>query len=121
MNCRVDAKDLLRQVDSVIPQRDEDYSVLGFNQFPLEGWGKHQAWMSTESFSKMLEIGLVETKTIARILSEIVREEANPSRDLAKNAASRIKDALLKQLEKFKSKPIGYDEIVFLLDQVINS
>jgi hypothetical protein len=121
VNCRVDAKDLLRQVDRVIQQRDEDCSVLGFKQFPIEGWGKHQAWMTPESFSKLLEIGLVETKTIALILSEIARDEANPSRDLAKNAASRIKDALLKQLEKFKSKPIGYDEIVFLQDQVINS
>ena len=121
MNCRVDAKDLLRQVDRVIPQRDEDYSVLGFEQFPIQNWGKHGAKMTRESFSKMLEIGLVETGTIALILSEIVRDEANPSRDLAKNAASRLKDALLKQLEKFKPEPIGYEEVVSLLDQVNNS
>ncbi|MDA7618218.1 hypothetical protein N8703_02845 [Verrucomicrobia bacterium] len=120
VNCRVDAKDLLRQVDSVIPRRDEDYSVLGFKQFPIEGWGKHQAKMTPESFSKLLEIGLVETKTIALILSEIARNEANPSRDVAKNAANRIKDALLKQLKKFKPEPIGYEEVVSLLDQVNN-
>ena len=121
VNCKVDAKDLLRQVDRVIQHRDEDYSVLGFKQFPIEGWGKHQAWMTPESFSKILEIGLVETKTIALILLEIARDEANPSRDLARNAASRIKDALLTQLKKFKQEPIGYEEVVSLLDQVNNS
>ena len=122
VNCRVDAKDLLRQVDSIIPQRDEDYSVLGFDQHPVESWGRQTAWMSPESLTKMLEIGLVETETIARILLEIVLDETNSSRDRAKNASSRIKGAILEDIKGFKKpEPIGYEEVVSLLDQVNNS
>ena len=79
--------------------------------------------MSPESFSTMLEIGLIETETVARILSEIVRDEANSSCDLAKNAATRIKHAILTDIEKSfdPPTPLGYEEVVSSLDQVNNS
>lgn len=114
---KVRARDLLREVDSIIPNRSEDYSVLGFNQFPIEGWGKHQCWVTPESFARMLEIGIIEPKDIAKILQRIVRNEKNPSCECAKIAAGKIKRELLTQIEKFTGgPPIGYDEVVRLLD-----
>jgi hypothetical protein len=78
--------------------------------------------MSLESFLRMLEIGLIEPKTIAHILLGIARDKVNSSRDLAKNAATRIKHAILEDIKIFKPpKPIGYEEVVSLLEQVENS
>jgi hypothetical protein len=108
---KVDAKSLLREVENIIPQRDENYSALGFDRFPIENWGKHQAWMTPESFSKMLEIGLVEPERVFRILQRISSDNNNPSSESAYSATERLNIALWNQAKKFKGEPIGIDEI----------
>ena len=108
---KVDAKGLLREVENIIPQRDENYSALGFDRFPIEGWGKHQAWMTPESFSRMLEIGLVEPERVFKIIQGISSDNNNPSSESAKSAAARLNIALWNQAKKFKGEPIGIDEI----------
>ncbi len=108
---KVDAKSLLREIENIIPQRDENYSALGFDRFPIENWGKHQAWMRPESFSKMLEIGLVEPEIVFRILRRISSDNNNPSSESAYSAAKRLNIELWNQAKKFKGEPIGIDEI----------
>ena len=108
---KVDAKGLLREVENIIPQRDETCSALGFDRFPIEGWGKHQAWITPESFSRMLEIGLIEPERVFKILQGISSDNTNSSCEFAKSAAERLNIALWNQVKKFKSEPIGIDEI----------
>ena len=91
---RVDANGLLREIENIIPQRDENYSALGFDRFPIEGWGKHQAWMTPESFSKMLQVGLVEPERVFKILQGISNDKTNPSCESAKSAVQRLNVAL---------------------------
>ena len=109
---KVDARGLLREVENIIPQRDENHSALGFNQFPIEGWGRHEAWMTPDSFSRMLEVGLVEPECVFKILQRISSDNTNPSRECAKTAAGRLNIKLWDQAKKFKKpEPIGIEEI----------
>jgi hypothetical protein len=108
---KVDAKGLLREVENIIPRRDENYLELGFDRFPIEGWGKHQAWIAPELFSRMLEIGLIEPERVFRILQGISSDNTNPSCESAKSAVERLNVALWNQAKKFKGEPIGIDEI----------
>lgn len=122
VNYKIDARSLFREVNNIIPQRDEDYAALGLDQSPIEGWGRHQAWMTPSSFSKMLEIGLIETSAIVKILQNIIRDGSDSSRAMARSAATSIKRALLEDLTSFgNQKPIGCGEVIDLLERVEKS
>lgn len=109
---KVHAGDLYREVDSLMPNRTEDYAVLGFKQFPIEGWGKHQAWMTLEAFAQVLHVGLVDPICIARVLEVVWHDKGNHSRDLARSAAKMLKEAILRDVKQFRGNPVNLAEIL---------
>ena len=109
---KVNANDLLREVHNLIPNREEDYTVLGFEKFPIEGWGEHSAWMTPESFEQFLHIGLIDPSCIARILQTIVRDKKNPSQDLAHSTLRQLKKKILDDVMGFRGDPINLPEVL---------
>jgi len=109
---KVNAADLQRDVHSLIPNREEDCTVLGFEQFPIEGWGRYQAWMTPKSFEQLLHIGLIDPLCIARILQTIVRDKKNPSQDLAHSTLGQLKKKILEDVGKFGEDPINLREVL---------
>ena len=109
---KVNSDDLQREVHSLLPNREEDYTVLGFDQFPIEGWGKHQAWMTPESFTRMLQIGLIDPLCIARILKNIVQDKTNPSNELAKLSLRQLKNKIINDVHNFRGDPINLPEVL---------
>lgn len=114
---QVDASDLRREVNNLLPNREEDYTVLGFERFPLEGWEKHRTWLTPESFAQMLRVGLVEPKSVARILKFIARDTQNETRHLAQKTLRELKNYILEDAEKFKGEPINFAEILQEYDE----
>ncbi|MCP4611718.1 MAG: hypothetical protein GY845_23660 [Planctomycetes bacterium] len=113
---KVNAGDLQYEIDCLLPSRDEDYTVLGFDQFPVEGWGKHQAWMPSESFIQLLKIGLIDPLCIARVLNVISKDETNPSKELAKLSLIQLKNKIIDDVRKFRSEPVNLSEILCEFD-----
>jgi len=109
---KVDASDLHREVHGLLPDREEDCTVLGFDQFPIEGWGKHQAWMTSESFTRLLYAGLIDPLCIAHVLKTIVQDEENPSQDLAQSTLRQLKKKILDDVKKFKGEPVNLPEVL---------
>ncbi len=108
----VNAGDLQREVDSLLPNREEDYTVLGFDKFPVEGWGRHQVWMTGESFGSMLHLGLIDPLCIARVLRQIAQDNENPSSELAKSSMNAMKDKILVDVRSFKGDPTNLQEVL---------
>ncbi len=109
---KVDAGDLQREVYNLLPNLEEKYSVLGFDRHPIEGWGKNLAWMTSESFTRLLRLGLIDPLCIARVLQQIVQDIRNPSNMLAKSALRQLKKKILDDVKKFKGDPINLPEIL---------
>jgi len=115
---KVDASDLQREVHSLIPNRSEDYTVLGFKKFPIEGWGRYQVWMTSESFERFLSVGLIDPLHIARILKTIVKDRGNPSQDLAQSTLKRLGMKISDDVKSFRGKdgeespPINLPEVL---------
>jgi hypothetical protein len=109
---RVASSDLMFEVDSVIPQRDEDYSVLGFRKFPVEGWGKHQSWMQNDAFTNFLALRLIEPVRIARILNQIAKNESGNTRELVVHTLQRLGTALIEDTRSFKVAPLNLHEVI---------
>ena len=117
----VNADDLQREVHNRIPYREEDYAVLGFDQFPVEGWGKRQAWMTSEAFKHILHIGLIDPLCIARILQNIVQDNNNSSQDLARSTLRQLQMKILDDVKKFKGEPINMSEVLQEYEVIVES
>lgn len=112
---KVNASDLQREVDNLLPNRDEDYKVLGFEKFPVEGWGKHQAWITPETFTRFLQIGLVDPLCVARVLQTICRDEKHPSRTLAETALRQLRNEIMDDVKNFRGRsgtPINLRDVL---------
>ena len=112
VDVKIKADDLLREVHNLIPNRKEDFTVLGFERFPIEGWGENQAWMTPQSFEQLLHIGLIDPLCIARILQTIVRDKKNPSQDLAHSTLKQLGKRILDHVEGFRGEPINLPEVL---------
>jgi|TARA_B100000315_G_C14592393_1_gene596655 hypothetical protein len=112
VDVKIKADDLLREVHYLIPNRKEDFTVLGFERFPIEGWGENQAWMTPKSFEQLLHIGLIDPLCIARILQTIVRDKKNPSQDLAHSTLRQLGKRILDHVEGFRGEPINLPEVL---------
>jgi len=87
---------------------------LGFEQFPIEGWGKHQAWMTPESFTRMLHVGLIEPLCIARVLRRIVEDKTNPSNHIGKSALMQLRKKIIREMKdpKIQGDPINLQQVL---------
>lgn len=108
----VDAKDLEREVHSLLKVLNDDYTVLGFNKHPIEGWGKRLAWITPESFEQLLDVGLIDPLTIARILKTILRNDQNLSQSLARTVLVQLKQLILDDITTFRGEPINLTEVL---------
>jgi len=108
----VDAKDLKRAVDFLMPNRIEDYRVLGLHNHPIEGWGLRLAWMKTESFNRLLQVGLISPLSIARILRNIIKDDNNPSQKYAYETLKTLKNEVLKNASRFRGEPLNFTEVL---------
>jgi hypothetical protein len=109
---KVKSVDLQREVHNLLPRRREDYTVLGFERFPIEGWGKHQAWMSPESFKRLLEVGVVDPLCVARVLQQVTKDKLNPSCNLAEVALGQLLHKIKDDVKPYDGVPVDLSEVL---------
>ena len=99
IDTRVNAADQECYLDRLLPagnKRDMRFESLGLSQFPFEGWGKYDTWLTGSGFRELLRIGLIHPLSVAKVLAKMVADSGCESLVAADQALARIREKFVK-------------------------
>lgn len=113
---KVNAKSMIEYTKMMLPSHVDplnDYRQLGLANMPFEGWGKYKVWLTPDSFSDLLRLGLIDPVDVIEVIKTLYRNNVGSKRESYKLVLEILRKAFSEEWEAFRGeKPTDYQEML---------